>query len=643
MAQKNLSSINFYLMLIKELVREHSQKQYQAKEQLQQLNLDLEQLTTTNIQLSEDIRHYQVLEEQLRINEQALQVNQERLHNILGSIDDVVWSVVPQTDQILYLNRATQKVYGRPIADFLDNLNLWQEVIYPDDQQRVEQSQQRLEKTGTQDIEYRIVWPNGEIHWIRVRSRLLRDDQGNPIRIDGLTTEITEHKKIREQLRYDALHDNLTGLPNRTLLMDRIEQAIKRCKRNENKRFALLFLDLDGFKVINDSLGHLTGDQLLITLSHRFGHCLRAEDTLCRLGGDEFVILLENLINIDNAIVIANRIHDILREPIILQIQEIFISVSIGIVLGGEEKNDHSFEQVAELLRDADTAMYRAKAKGPGSSEVFRPSMHTHVVKRLQVSNDLQRAIERQEFIVYYQPIISLASDRIHGFEALVRWQHQEKGLISPADFIPIAEETETILKIDKWVLRHACRQLCLWQQQFQDIGPLTISVNLSSKHLAKPCLIDIIDDILAETGLGGRSLKLEITESCIIEHTKTAIDILEQLQQRNIEICLDDFGTGYSSLSYLDCFSFNILKIDRSFIKRLVEKQDKCDIIQAIINLASILGMNVVAEGVETKVQQDKLKDLNCSYGQGYGLFPPLKSEMITSLLQEKQSQKDS
>ncbi|ACB54057.1 unknown [Crocosphaera subtropica ATCC 51142] len=637
MAQEKSISLNSHLVSVEALISEHTEKLNQAKEHLQQLTIHLDQLTHTNLQLSEDIYHCQKLDEELRLNEQALQLNQERLHSILGSIDDVVWSIVPQTSQILYLNHATETVYGRPIADFLDNLNLWQEIIYADDQQRVEESQQLLYKTGIQDIEYRILWPNDEIHWIRVRSRLIKDDQGNPIRIDGLTTEITEYKQIKDQLLHDALHDNLTGLPNRTLLMDRIEQGLKRCQRDKNRRFALLFLDLDGFKLINDSLGHLTGDQLLIILSHRFSRCLRAEDTLSRLGGDEFVILLENLSNIDEAIAIADRIHNILKEPILLQNEEIFISVSIGIVLGGEQSVYNNLDQVAELLRDADTAMYRAKAKGPGTSKVFKPSMHTHVMKRLQVANELQRAIERQEFIVYYQPIISLDSDRIDGFEALVRWQHQEKGLIAPTDFIPIAEETEAILKIDQWVLRHACTQLGLWQQQFPNLGSLTMSVNLSSKHLAHPSLIEVLDEILAETGLGGSSLKVEITESFVMEQSKTSLDILEQIKQRKIELCLDDFGTGYSSLSYLDCFSFNILKIDRSFIKRLVAEQDRCEIIKAIVDLAITLNMQVVAEGVETNVQRKRLKALNCGYGQGYGFFPPLDSQNITRLLEQQ------
>ena len=618
-----------------------TEKLHEVNEELQQVKADLEKLTSVNIALLEELSHYQSLEEELRTNQEALRLYQERLHSILGSIDDVVWSIVPDTGQILYLNDATETVYGHPISAFIDNLNLWQEIIYVEDREWVKKSQQALYREGKQDIEYRVVWPNGEIHWIRVRSCLIRDAEGKAIRIDGLTTEITEHKKIRAQLQHDSLHDSLTGLPNRTLLMDRIEQAIKGCQRNPDKRFAVLFLDLDRFKEINDSLGHLMGDRLLIAITHRLSKCLRTEDTLARLGGDEFVILLENLTDISEAINIANRIHQILKSPFLLNKEEIFISVSIGIVLGGEQGFHSSYNQVADILRDADIAMYRAKAKGQGKSEVFNPSMHTYVVKRLQLVNDLQRAIERQEFIVYYQPIVSLATESIEGFEALVRWQHSKKGLVPPADFISIAEETEAILKIDEWVLQHACSQLRLWQEQFPELAPLSINVNLSTKHLLSPDLIRVLDKTLAETGLKANALKLEITESFLIENPEIAIKMLEQVKHRDIKLCLDDFGTGYSSLSYLDCFSFNVLKIDRSFIKRLVSEHDKCEIIKAIVNLGLTLGMDVVAEGIENQVQRQKLTALNCCYGQGYGFFPPLKSEIITTILQQQQTQK--
>jgi diguanylate cyclase (GGDEF)-like protein/PAS domain S-box-containing protein len=641
MAAENSSPLNPDLLSSEQFLTQPTEKLAQNNEELSEIKANLAKLTSMNVSLLEELSQCQSLKEELRANQEALRLNQERLYSILGSIDDVVWSIVPDTGQILYLNHATETVYGRPISAFLDNLNLWQEMIYEEDREWVEQSQQALYQVGKQDIEYRIVWPDGEIHWIRVRSCLIRDAEGKALRIDGLTTEITEQKKIREQLRHDSLHDSLTGLPNRTLVMDRIEQAIKSCQRMPDKRLALLFLDLDRFKEINDSLGHLSGDHLLIVISHRLRKCLRTEDTLGRLGGDEFVILLENLTDIQEAITIADRIHEVLKSPILLNRKEIFMSVSIGIVLGGEQGFYANYNQVVDLLRDADIAMYRAKAKGQGKSAIFNPSMHAYVVQRLQLVNDLQRAIERQELIIYYQPIISLASNCIEGFEALIRWQHSEKGLLSPAHFIPIAEETEAILTIDEWVLHHACHQLHIWQEQFPDLAPLSMNVNLSPKHLLRPSLIEILDKTLAETGLEGNALKLEITESFLIENPEIAMEILEQVRQRKIELCLDDFGTGYSSLSYLDCFAFNVLKIDRSFIKRLVTEEDKCEIIQAIVNLGLTLGMNVVAEGVETQVQMEKLRALNCCYGQGYGFFPPLTSEIITTLLSQRQTEK--
>ncbi|MGK7956228.1 MAG: putative bifunctional diguanylate cyclase/phosphodiesterase [Crocosphaera sp.] len=630
MAQSN--SISAHLVSLQELTTDNNQTLDHVQEYLQQLIRHVEKLKQTNLQESEEIRDCQRLQAQENLP-------QTPLDSILGSIDDVVWSIVPETREILYLNQATETVYGRPTTDFLGNWNLWQEIIHEDDRQRVEESEELLYQTGRQEIEYRIHWPDepDSIHWIRVRTHLIKDNENNPVRIDGITTEITEQKEINEQLRHDALHDKLTGLPNRSLLKDRIEQALKRCRRDENRRFALLFLDLDGFKGINDTLGHLTGDHLLKRVSDRFSQCLRSEDTLARLGGDEFVVLLENLTGVEQAMAIADRFHEALREPIFLQSEEISISVSIGIILGGEPPFDDNLDPAAELLRDADTAMYRAKRNARGTTAIFEPSMHTSTIERLELTNELEKAIEREEFMVYYQPIISLSSDRIDGFEALVRWQHKKRGLISPTDFIPIAEQTEAILEIDKWVLRQACSQLAVWQQQFPNLGPLTMSVNLSSKHLCQPGLIETLDEILAETGLDGTALKLEITESLMMEQTRTAFEILEQIKERKIEICLDDFGTGYSSLSYLDCFSFNILKLDRSFIKRLAGEEERCKIVEAIVNLAITLNMEVVAEGVETNGQRDKLKALNCNYGQGYGFFEPLDSETVTRLLQQQ------
>jgi diguanylate cyclase (GGDEF)-like protein len=504
------------------------------------------------------------------------------------------------------------------------------------------------------------LWPNGQVRWIRARTRLVTDPNGEPIRIDGLMTDITERYSIQEQLRHDALHDGLTGLANRNLLKDRLEQALKRNQRQEKKLFAILFLDLDRFKIVNDSLGHQVGDRLLIEVAKRFQYCQRSQDTVARLGGDEFVILLEELDSFNDALKITQRIHQALLPPITLDNREIFVTASVGIAFGSPDA-DANPNWVADIIRDSDTAMYRAKARGQGCYEVFSPFMHTDALRQMQIETDLRRTFsssadeftvsspsiplpdrniaDRQylEFLVYYQPIFSLANQRIEGFEALVRWEHPTKGVMSPIDFIPIAEETGLIVSIDRWVLASACRQLRLWQDRFPDLVPLTMNVNLSSRHFAQPGLIEFLDQIFAETGLDHSALKLEITETTVIKNSETATVIIKQLRDKNIHVCLDDFGTGYSSLSYLHAFHFNTLKIDRSFVSKLGESEgnnESLEIVKAIINLGCNLGMNVVAEGIETQDQLNQLNTLNCEYGQGYWFSKPMSSMITTNYL---------
>jgi diguanylate cyclase (GGDEF)-like protein len=575
------------------------------------------------------------LEEELRANEQAFQLSQERLEGILASLEDVVWSIAPQTSKLLYLNTATEKVYGRPISDFIENPNLWQEVIHPEDQERVDRANQNLYSTGRQDIEYRILWPNGKIHWIRVRARLVADACGNPLRINGITTEISEQRRIQEKLRYDALYDGLTGLANRTLLMDRVEQVIRRSQRQEDKIFAVLFIDLDRFKVINDSLGHLVGDQVLVEVANRFQRCLRYGDTIARLGGDEFVVLIEDLTDINEAIKLAERIRHTLKQPLILDRDELFITTSIGIALAGGSQTPYtSYDQVNFLLRDADTALYCAKAFGRDCHKIFDPSMHAHTLRQLYLESNLRRALERQEFVVYYQPIVSLETNCLEGVEALVRWRHPELGLISPNEFISLAEETGLILALDWWVLRSASHQFRLWQLQFPNLNPLNLSVNLSGKQFSQGDLIPHIDRILAETDLEGQYLKIEITESVLMDNAEYALEVLRQLRERKIKICLDDFGTGYSSLNYLHRFPLNILKIDRSFVSRLGKNGENSPIIRSIGTLAHELGLGLIAEGVETSEQIEFLKTLGYQWGQGYWFAPPLDSEAMTTLI---------
>ena len=445
----------------------------------------------------------------------------------------------------------------------------------------------------------------------------------------NLLAEIAERQRMEEQLQHDALHDVLTDSPNRALCLNRLEHVIERAKRHEAYSFAVLFLDLDRFKVVNDSLGHLIGDQLLIAFVHRIEACLRPGDTLARLGGDEFTILLDDIKDASSAIHTAKQIQKELTLPFNLRGHEIFTSVSIGITLSASD-----YEQPQNLLRDAETAMYRAKERGKACYEIFDPGMHQNAVVRLQLENDLRRAIERQEFQVHYQPIVAIETGRLCGFEALVRWQHPDKGIVYPTQFIPVAEETGLIVPLDQWVLRQACRQICLWQKQYPANIPLTISVNLSAKQFSQPNLALQVKQILQDTGLDACSLKLEITESVLMDNAESAKSMLLQLKALGIQLLLDDFGTGYSSLSYLQRFPIDVLKIDRSFISNTNVGGQDFKIVQTIVTLAHALGMDVIAEGVQTETQLAFLNQLQCKYAQGYFFSKPMNTEVTEMLI---------
>lgn len=448
--------------------------------------------------------------------------------------------------------------------------------------------------------------------------------------------DITERKQAEEQLIYNAFYDRLTGLPNRALFMDRLRQAVERTKQvhrsqpqERSYQFAVLFLDLNRFKVINNGLGTQIGDRLLQDYARRLQTCLRSTDTLARLGGDEFAILLEGIQDLNDATRVANSIHQILSSPFYLEGSEVFMTLSIGIAIGtiGEE-------QPEDLLRDASIAMHRAKAQGKACYEVFDSSMHELVVDRLQLETDMRRAIEREEFRVYYQPIVSLATGKISGFEALLRWHHPQRGLVSPNEFIPTAEETGLISPIGWWVLREACRQMSIWQKQFPATPPLTINVNLSCKQFTQSDLLQLIDEILLETKLAVGTLKLEITESLVMENLDLVKGLLLELKTRKIHLCIDDFGTGYSSLSRLHHFPISTLKIDRSFISRMGAFGENLEIIQAIVNLAQNLSMDVVAEGIEVSEQIYPLIALQCEYGQGNFFSRAVDSDTASALL---------
>ncbi len=427
------------------------------------------------------------------------------------------------------------------------------------------------------------------------------------------------------------LHDELTGLPNRAILIHRLANALTRKKYQSDYQIAVLFLDLDRFKAINDTLGHAGGDLLLIVTAQRLKNCLRNGDTLVRLGADEFVILLEDFHSIDDVIRISQRIQSVLREPVDITGREVMTTASLGIAIA-ETENDYP----EDLLRNADIAMDQAKILGKGNYQFFNNSMYSHAVHRLQIENDLRHALEAQQFYVAYQPIVSLNHAKIIGFEALLRWQHPEKNNIPPSDFIPIAEDTGLIVPIGYWVLQTACQQMRHWQATILNAKNLVLSVNLSGKQLTQTDLVDHIKLILHETGLPPQSLKLEITESVLMENAVAAIHLLRQLKEIGVLLAIDDFGTGYSSLSYLHQFPIDTLKIDRSFIEGLDNDAEQVVIVRTICNLAWNLGMDVVAEGVETGKQLSQAKALNCDSAQGYHFYKPLDPAIAEKLLRD-------
>ena len=463
------------------------------------------------------------------------------------------------------------------------------------------------------------------------KDRLLELSRAN----EQLQIELTERKRAEKLLAHTALHDSLTDLPNRVLFMDRLSQAMQRAKRRKGYKYAVLFLDLDRFKVVNDSLGHKIGDQLLIESSTRLAACLRGEDTVARFGGDEFVVLLEDIQDPGDAIRVAERIQNDLSIPYDLNGYRVIVFVSTGIVFGNP-----TYVLPDDIVRDADIAMYRSKGKGLGRYEIFDPSMLDRVMTRLELETDLRKALDNQEFVVHYQPILEMKTNQIIGFEALVRWQHPVKGLIPPAEFIPTAEETGLIVPLGYWVLDEACRQLHAWHSQYPADPPLTMNVNLSTRQCAQPDLIKKISTILKKNELDPRFLKLELTESLIIDESGSTATMLSDLRDMGIQVQIDDFGTGYSSLSYLHTLPVDTLKIDRSFISRLGLNSNNTEIVQTILSLAHSLGMKVIAEGVETNEQLSSLKDMNCEFVQGFLFAKPVNGVEAGALLKKSHAQ---
>jgi diguanylate cyclase (GGDEF)-like protein len=451
-----------------------------------------------------------------------------------------------------------------------------------------------------------------------------------------LREEIAKREEVEAQLAHDVLHDSLTNLPNRTLFIDRLGRALQRAKLRQHDAFAVLFLDLDRFKVINDSLGHGAGDQVLTEVAHRLVNAVGTLNTVARLGGDEFAILLEDAQDADEAARVAEQIHHALSAPFDLSGHPITISASIGIVSNGPD-----YAQPGDVLQDADTAMYSAKAQGKGRHEVFNTTMRDRAVARLVLEADLKKALERHEFKVHYQPILRLHDKQLTGFEALLRWEHPTRGTLHPLDFIAVAEEIGIMTTINWWVMREACHQMYEWQTQFPSAQNLTISVNISPQHLTQPDFAQCIERILRETDLAPRHLLLELTEKVIVDDSQLIARILDQLQVLGVKVQIDDFGTGYSSLSYLQNLPAETLKIDRSFISRMEESRDGAELIRAIVALGRALGMKVIAEGIETTDQLTRLKELDCEYGQGYLFAKPIDGQAAGTFISDSLTSK--
>ena len=489
------------------------------------------------------------------------------------------------------------------------------------------------EELGSSTLEVRLLHKEGHTLWAQMSASLVRDEQGQPLRLVYQIQDVTERKRAEGQLLHAAYHDSLTGLANRSLFTDHLRLAMERARRHDDHLFGVLFMDLDRFKNVNDSLGHAHGDQLLLAVSERLQKCVRPEDTVARFGGDEFAILLNSIETSIDVIRTAERIQQMISQPFTLGHHEIFTTASVGITL-----SSLGYTEADELLRDADTAMYRAKAIGTGRYEVFDKVMHARAVTALKLENDLRRAVENEEFRILYQPIVHTESGKVAGFEALIRWEHPERGLTSPAEFIAAAEETDLIIAMGEWVLSKACHQAQQWQRQFPRDEQLFISVNLSGKQFTQRDLVEVVERALRESGLQPRCLKLEITETILMENAELAISMLKRLRTLGVQLGIDDFGTGYSSLSYLHRLPVNTLKVDRSFVGRMDEAAEYREIVRTIVSLAHTLGLDVVGEGVETAAQWSQLSALNCEYSQGYFFAKPLSDDAASKYLAESQ-----
>jgi diguanylate cyclase (GGDEF)-like protein/PAS domain S-box-containing protein len=568
--------------------------------------------------------------EERRKVELALRESEERYALAARGANDGLWDWNLVTGEV-YLSERWREMVGVVDRVLSPSPEEWFSRVHLSDlpQLKVDIAAQAAGSRSHFHSEHRLRHSEGFFIWVLCRGIVVRDAEGRALRIAGSMTDITARKDLEERLRREAQFDSLTTLPNRSYATDLLRRAIARAKRNREQQFGVLFLDCDRFKVVNDSLGHHAGDSLLRLVAGRLNGCVRPGDVVARLGGDEFVVILEGVKDEAEAISVAERIQHSLAQPFYLDGRELFMSVSVGIAM-----SQPGVERPEDYLRDADLAMYRAKLRGRARHEVFRADMRAGAVLQMSLENDLRHSMDRGELRVMYQPIWSLASGRIVGFEALVRWDHPTHGAMQPADFIPIAEETGLILPLGEWVLRQACQRLSHWNTGVVADEPVWMSVNVAARQLTHPGLLEVVKNTIAESRIEASRLKLEITESMIMADAVAAVGALEQLKSLGIHLLMDDFGTGHASLSYLHRLPISTIKIDRYFVGRIDSNSECLEIVRTILNLSRSLSMDVVAEGVENAAQREVLQSLGCEYVQGYLLSPPLDADAAERLI---------
>jgi diguanylate cyclase (GGDEF)-like protein/PAS domain S-box-containing protein len=550
-----------------------------------------------------------------------------------ASVLEAVGQPVIATDlegKVLYWNRAAEETYGWSSEEALGRRS--RDLTVPKESlKKAEEVASELRAGRTWSGEVLLRRKDGSYVPVFVTATPLFDARGDLAGMIGVSTDISERKALQEELERRASHDPLTGLPNRPAFVERIGQALRRTRRRQNSReVGVLFMDLDRFKTINDSLGHQAGDRLLVAVAECLRNRLRTEDVLARFGGDEFAVLLEDTAGTSQAIRVAQRIAEDLQVPFTVEDFQVSVSTSIGITLGTAHTNDDP----EGMLREADAAMFRAKEQGPGRYAVFDPAMQARAQERLELEADLRRGLEQEEFVLYYQPEVSLHDGKMIGFEALIRWQHPERGLLKPSAFVPLAEETDLITPIGKWVLEEACQQAKRWEEERPLASPMTMEINLSSKQLRRQGLVRTVEEALTQADLEAHTLALDMTETVLIRTSEDNTQALDALKDMGVRLGLDDFGTGYSSLSYLKRFPVDRVKVDKSFVKGLGENATDTALVRMIIDLCHTLGVEVLAEGIETSEQAALLRDMGCDMGQGYYFAQPLLGEELAQRL---------